>query len=271
MRYWSWPPYGVGWYDDWYDWPNMPDSISSSSPQVQIDAVARLSHEVGEAAAMSYGCTSSTAWLGSKPGKDMTEAYREDFRYNENTDFEQRWHHSDEWWFNTVTTNLNANQPLQYGFLDLSIGDGFAAHSTVLDGWKTVGNTRMVHMNYGWSDTGTDTWYNLNDLPGGAEGFIRKIRPKPSLGQTVSGWYSPSSFPYRYFNRDAMGSDAHFDAGQYLQFLPGVKVVCTGTLIEFRGWSNANTYLYTTASWAQGIRINSGHIYLYQNGGLRLY
>ena len=62
----AWPPYGVGQYDDDYDWPSMPDDITGNSPAVQIDAVAELCYEVGKAAGTDYGCSESTAWVGGK-------------------------------------------------------------------------------------------------------------------------------------------------------------------------------------------------------------
>ena len=54
MYYWAWPPYGEGSpYSDTYDWPNMRDSVTTSSPAAQQAAVAELSHEVGLAVGMS--------------------------------------------------------------------------------------------------------------------------------------------------------------------------------------------------------------------------
>jgi hypothetical protein len=275
MRYWAWPPYGVGWYDDDYDWPNMPDDITGASPPAQIDAVAELCHEVGEAAGTDYGCTESTAWVGGKPGADMRDAYDDHFRYNDNTDFEQRWHYtSTEDWFNIIRDNINANQPLQYALLDLSVGEGFAGHSMVADGWKVVGSTRMVHMNYGWGYT--CTWEDITNLPG-AEGMIRKIRPAPSLGDWLGDntTYGKTSFNYRYFNRDATGRNVTFAAGQNLQFLPGVTVRCTsptGGRIRFEGSGSDSTRLFSIKGTAvAGIRIYNGGIRLYQNGGVRFH
>ena len=46
MRYWNWPPY----YNTVpFDWPNMPDILTYSSPQAQINAVAKLVYDVGTA------------------------------------------------------------------------------------------------------------------------------------------------------------------------------------------------------------------------------
>ena len=288
MRYWAWPPVGE-WspYNDPYDWPNMlnqydwdgvswfNDEDGNLCSQAQINAVAELCYEVGKAAGTDYGCGDSSAWLGSKPAAtDMTEAYIEHFRYNEKTDFEQRWHHSDEAWFDIIKTNINKNRPVQYGTLDVSVWPvGLAAHSMVCDGWKVVGSTRMCHMNYGWSGQSTDTWYNIDNLADSdAEGMIRKIKPAPSLESKLSGPYAKKAFPYRYFDQDATGHDAVFKAGQYLQFLPGITVKCTspdGGKIQFIGWSYDNTRLFTRGDISKGIRIHSGHINLYNQGSIK--
>lgn len=274
MRYWSWPPYR---YYAWapYDWRNMPDNFTGCSwSQVQVNAVARLCHEVGLAAGMDYGCGESTAYVGHWAGRTMTEAYIEHFGYNEKTNFEQRWHYSDEAWFNIIKTNINKNRPVQYAILDVSLGwppVGLAAHSMVCDGWKVEGSTRMCHMNYGWPGNSSDIWYNIDNLPDSdAEGMIRRIKPAPSLGSWLkSDTYEKEKFPYRYFDQDATGHDATFEAGQNLQFLPGITVKCTGKKIQFIGWSNDNTRLFTRGDMSKGIRIHSGKINLYKEGSIK--
>ncbi len=290
MHYWSWPPRGVGGdngidYSDNYDWKNMANEYNGSDgnwkdendnklTDSHTDAVAELCQEVGEACGMDYGCDGSGAWVGGRIGTDMRDAFDQHFRYNENTDFEQRWHYSsDIEWFNIIKTNLNANQPVQYARIDLTIGGGFAAHSMVIHGWKVTGRIRYVYMNYGWAGSTDDTWYNLDNIDG-AEGMLRKIRPAPSLKSSISGTYNVPSFEYRYFNMNAAGTDATFEAGHKLQFLPKTKVICTGSgsqRISFIGWSNNNTWLFSHGDLSHGIRINSGHIFLYKNGSIKLY
>lgn len=268
MRYWNWPPYGVGTYDDDYDWPNMPDSLTTSSPLVQIDAVAELCHEVGEAAGMDYGCNSSGACLAGCSGKDLLDALEDHFRYSGAAEDRDRDDYNNAVdWFNLIKAQLNLNRPLPYGVED---------HAIVCDGWQEIGSTpiRQYHMNYGWDDS-YNAWYTLDGLHLGGEHeeeMIIKVYPAPALGSWLSGGYSPPSFPYRYFDRDATGHDATFDAGHYLQFLPGITVKCTspaGGKIQFRGWSTANTYLFAGGDASTGIRIHSGHIYLYQNGSIK--
>jgi hypothetical protein len=56
------------------------------------------------------------------------------------------------------------------------------------------------------------------------------------------------SFPWRYFDRGAAGDSAVFDAGQGLQFLPGIAAICastTGGSIKIYGAPSLETGLFT--------------------------
>jgi len=286
MRYWCWPPYGVDSpYSDSYDWPNMPDSFTSppAPPWQQIAAVAELCYEVGLAAGMDYGCTESGAPLGAAPGKDVLDGYEDHFRYDSGAEIIARGNACPaDVWFAFIRADLERNRPIQYriegsSFLPLASG-----HSMVVDGWRISGGHQQYHVNYGWGQSVMcdshycNCWYTVDSLYASEtrayEMMLLGVRPINALGTRLAdGWYSRPSFPYRYFDGNATGDDAHFDAGQYLQFLSGVKLVCTGSKIGFRGWSTGNTYLYTQAPGARGVRIHSGHIYLFKGGGIRLY
>jgi len=77
MYHWAWPPYGVSPYNDSYDWPNMHDVVTTSSAQVEIDAVAELSYEVAIAVNMVFGCDGSGAYI-----YDMEGVFENYFRYS---------------------------------------------------------------------------------------------------------------------------------------------------------------------------------------------
>ncbi len=267
MRYWHWPPYGVGSpYNDYYDWPNMPDTVTGSSPTAQINAVAELSHEVGIAVNMDYcggdGCQSS-AYTG-----DMEGVYEDHFRYSTACTKRNRVDYSAVDWFNRMKSQFNVNRPVQYRI---------PGHSIVGDGWQEIGSTpiRQYHMNYGWSGIGYDTWYTLDALYGGdpdEEYMLEYIYPAQALGSSLSGTYTRQSFPYRYVDRDATGSSATFEEGQYLQFLPGITVTCTSTTggsIRFEGSSSNNTWLFTRGDRTRGARIYSGTIKLNRYGSVK--
>lgn len=311
MYYWCWPPKGEGsdgsvTFGDHYNWKyitndyiwngyNWEDENGNRLNQNHLNAVAELCYEVGVSAGTDYGCSNSTAWLGMKPGQtDMSEAYKEHFRYNENLDFEI-WKPgtSAEEWFRIIKDNINANQPLQYGIMNFSanfLDVDLAAHSMVCDGWKQAGNIRMIHLNYGWAGEthsdpdfrdieNTNAWFALQNIPRlegwpTGQAIIRKIRPAPSLKSTLSGTYYAPSFEYRYFNVNATGTHATFEPGHKLQFLHNTKVTCNGSgpqRITFKGVSTMPTWLFSRGDLSRGIRIRSGHIYLYQNGSIKLH
>ena len=265
-RYWNWPPYGVGSpYGDYYDWPNMPDRATGTSTAAQIDAVAELSSEVGIAVAMSYcsdGCESGSFTY------DMEGVFEDHYRYSTVCARQNRSDYSAVDWFNLIKANFNANQPLQYRI---------PGHSIVGDGWQEfgAGPTRQYHMNYGWDESHT-AWYTLDALSGGdpaTEYIIASIYPAQSLNSSLSGTYTrDASFPYRYFNVDAAGTSATFEAGQYLQFLPDITVTCTSTTggsVRFDGSSTYNTRLFSNGDRTKGARIYNGTIKMNRYGCIR--
>lgn len=288
MRYWAWPPYGIGvGRSDPYDWPNMPDTLKRpGSTPTQIDAVAELCVEIGFAVDMDYGCEESAAPLANVPGKDMLDAYEDYFRYDSAAGFLARGSLPAALWFNLIKSDLNKNRPVHY------ITDGSAwwkplsgGHSMVCDGWRETGSLRLVAMNYG---AGPDEqcdghacnfWYSLDEpLPtakyASLEMIITGLRPVQALGATLSGSYTARLFPYRYFDQNATGGSATFEPGQLLQFLAGTKVRCTSTSggsIRFRGSTGATTRLFTGGDEARGIRIWNGHVDLQGGGSLKLY
>lgn len=249
MRYWDWPPYGVVPYNDPYDWANMRDSLTPTSPQVEIDAVAELCHEVGVCVGMDYGCTESSATTA-----DMQWVYAGFYRYSPGCVCVLREDIDPIDWFEMIKSQISWNQPIQYRI---------PGHSVVVDGWQEIGPgpTRQYHVNYGWADTGMNDWYTLDQIPGGnppEEYMVANIHPDESIFGTFSGVISVPAFPCRYFNMDALGTDATFQQGHYLQFLPDITVGCAGGSVRFLGLPSANTRLYTNGDSSTGIRIHDG-------------
>jgi len=271
MRYWAWPPYGVGTgYDDPYDWANMPDAVTGGSP-----AVAELCHEIGVAVGMDYcggkGCASSV------PTEDMEAVYEGPYRYSDSCcRLDRDDDYTAEGWFNEMKIQLNNNQPIQYRVVN---------HSIVADGWIELGITpsQYYHMNYGWAKEGEcfegcNTWYALDLLHLGnleEEYMLVNIFPVTALRHAIGGVYPKEAFNYRYFNQDCTAdSFAIFHSGQNLQFLPGVKVTCTSPTegILFFGDSSNNTRLFSIKETKlAGIRIYNGAIKLSQNGSIKFH
>jgi len=267
MRYWCWPPYGVpaGWNDP-YDWVNMPLGATLSSPQVEIDAVAELSSEVGIAVGMQYcggtGCQSEAYTY------DMVGVYAAYFRYHPGCGVTYHTSWDPISWFEVIKGQLNLNRPVHYRVV---------GHSIVCDGWQEIGGAplRQYHMNYGWANNFT-TWYTLDNLHLGnpaEEYMVVNIVPVTHLGGSLAGTYPlDTTFPYRYFDLDASGTVATFDAGQYLQSLPGIKITCaagTGNNIRFLSTSGANTRMFTRGDISNGARLQGGAIKLDPGGSLR--
>ena len=263
MRYWNWPPYGVGApYSDPYDWVNMPDMLYAWSPQAEIDAVAELSHEAGAAVGMSYcggpGCQSGAVTA------NMVGVFENQYRYATACNYIDRIAYTAVNWFDLMKAQFNLNRPVQYRI---------PGHSIVSDGWQEIGGTptRQYHINYGWGGTNSG-WFTLDCIPGGdpaEEYMVCDIYPAQFLGSSVSGTYSKQSFNYRYFDLDATGASATFSAGQYLQFLPGIVVTASGT-IRFYGSGTDSTRLFTGGDATRGIRIYSGGVKLTNSGCITL-
>ena len=274
MRHWCWPPYGQEDVNHIYDWPNMPDKLTASSPMVQIDAVAGLLHEIGIEAGADYcggdssPCATDTCFA-SCLGKDMLDALEDHFWYSDDADDMDRNDDSAVGWFDRIKNQINRNRPLPYRV---------EGHFIVADGWQEIGTTpiRQYHMNYGWANSDT-AWYTLDELIYGGEDeerLLEDVYPATALGSWVEGIYM--SFPnyYYYFDQCASGKNAFFNFN--LQFLPGVTLKGTGTgsieAINFMAvpetYEGISTRLFYSGDKTKGIRIDKGAIQLMNNGGI---
>ncbi len=273
MRYWNWPPYGVGGiYADTYDWRNMPDTATTSSVAAVQAAVAELSREVGVAVGMNYGCSDPDegSWSNTY---DMEGVFQSTYRYS-NVSRRNRDDYTAIGWFDLLKDEFNWNRPVQYKI---------TKHSIVGDGWQEIGATpvRQYHMVYGWRNAGNDTWYTLDTLttdPTGEEYLLENIRPSPYL-LDMDGTYSrDATFSYRYFYRDTWGTTGGtFAGGQRIQFLPRILVYnnsSTGTTVTFQGSSSYFSYLFTRGDLNRGIKIHlnsSTAVKLYPKGGIKFH
>ncbi len=262
MYHWCWPPYGVSPYNDTYDWPNMADVVTGSSPQATINAVAELGYEVGLCVDMDFGCDGSGATMYLMEG--VFEGY---YRYSSISNTIWRSNYTAYDWFEAFKDQMNLNRPVEYGI---------SGHAIVGDGWQEIGSpvVKQFHMNWGWTGTSNDAWYTLDAVPNGGfyiEHFIRDIVPTTFLGTNLSGTYAPLSIP-RYFDRDASGSNATFNSGHQLQILPDLTItgIGTSTYIKFFGATGLYTNIYTKGDNSEGILIKNGGIRLINNGSIKL-
>ncbi len=284
LRYWAWPPYGTTFpYNDQYAWHLMPAAIDIDSPEEQIEAVANLCREVGDACLMIY----CAAWScgSSAEHSNMLDAYENYFRFDTGARIEYRsLYISGSSWFDLIKQQIDANRPIQYRV---------TAHSVVCDGWRENPAVPMwqYHMNYGWAGgvpddacwdpyrgTGSNSWFALDNLPCTefvSELMIVGLVPDVSLPSTLDPIYDNNpAFPYRYLPLDTQGTSTIFSEGQLIQFLHGVTMRCISTAggtIRIYGTPALNTRLFTRGDQMKGVRIENGGIALYGGGGVRLF
>ncbi len=175
MKYWSWPSQGVGTHTyttatrgftcsanfgaATYNWTAMPNSISAHNT-----AIAQLMYHVGVAVDMDYTAAESGAYVISAatgtPPNCAQYALTQYFKYDA-TSIQglSRSSYADAAWYSLITTDLSAGRPVIYS------GSGSAGgHCWVLDGYDDTLGTNYFHCNWGWSGTGPDGFYSVDNM-----------------------------------------------------------------------------------------------------------
>ena len=163
MKYWNHPLHGQGSHTYYpedhpeygpltvnfgqatYDWDNMPNSISSSSPIEQIEAVAQLIYHVGVSVDMNYRPTSSGAVTGM-----LCQTMPAYFFYTDQMQNLYRENYAHEGYMQLIIDAIDMDWPMVHR------GGG---HAYVLDGYN---DNDMVHFNWGWSGS-SDGWFNIDE------------------------------------------------------------------------------------------------------------
>ena len=211
MRYYRWPPYGVGshsytWdgdqscdgnvgggllsatFSDEYAWADMPDSVDAGWTQAEEDALSELCYEVGVAFEMDYGFCGSGAYTA-----DGVVVFPTWFQYSDEIDREDRDEHTPTSWFAVVRTEVDEGRPMQYAFR-FSATEG---HSVVCDGWKQAGGEDFYHINYGWGGNNT-AWFAVDNIINSydpmQEYLIRHIAPEIAVVEVVDDSVSVGLF-----------------------------------------------------------------------------
>ena len=154
MKYWNWPIQGNGEHsytpDNYptqtvnfgattYDWTNMPNSISSGSQQIYIQAIATLMYHCGVSVDMMYGAGSSGAF-----SQDVPDAIANYFRYTDQAVRKDRDLYTKLEWEEMLIANLEEGFPLYYSGSDSDGGHAFACC-----GYRE--SDRKFYFNWGWS------------------------------------------------------------------------------------------------------------------------
>jgi len=132
-----------------YDWANMPDKITSSSPQVEIDAVATLMYHCAVAVDMDWDYDGSGS--NSQLASQVISQY---FRYTGAAVYQRRANFTAAVWEQKVKEHIDLGWPMSYSGVEE--GEPYG-HAFVLDGYD---DNDMYHFNYGWSGSG-DGWFTF--------------------------------------------------------------------------------------------------------------
>lgn len=191
MKYWNHPlkgqgshtyNYGGTWSanfgDTEYDWDNMPNSINSSSPQVQIDAVATLIYHCGVSVNMMWAIDGSGAYSFDVPG-----AISQYFLYTNQAQYQNRDNFSYDNWANKLKESFDMGWPLYYSGQSPDGG-----HAFVCDGYT---DANLFHYNWGWSGSG-DGWFDFDNIDyNSSDGAIFNFVPTDVYNNTAQ---APTNF-----------------------------------------------------------------------------
>ena len=233
MKFWNWPTVGCGAHtytpspnpDSYpgqsadfsntaYDWTSMGTSLTASNA-----AIEKLMYHIGVSLEMQYSVAESGTYVTESetpaPYTSSAEyAFKTYFHYKRSihgqlrdgiaTDYYAAFHcpaqaaySGDAPWYSMIETELNAGRPLLYKGQGTSGG-----HCWVCDGYNA---SNMMHFNWGWSGTGPNGWYTVDNLAppalgtGGGSGNFNTdqgvlLGIKPDVFMTASGNIKLQSF-----------------------------------------------------------------------------
>jgi len=155
-----------------YQWGLMPDTITSVTPDSNIQALALLMYHVGVAVGMNYGTHGSGAAVnayGSATRPSSENALKTYFKYSPMLYSVFKSEFTDAEWDSIMYGEILAGRPVLYAGHDTSGG-----HAFVLDGYHEVGDSMasrlFFHVNWGWGGH-YDGFYTLDSLAPGAGGI----------------------------------------------------------------------------------------------------
>lgn len=165
MHYWGYPATGWGSHsytnagttlsadfgNTTYDWSHMPDSLTESSTEAEIEAVATLLYHCGVSVDMRYTNNGSNANSTIIP-----DAMMRYFDYSRHMHREKKTDYSDEEWIPMLKNCLDLQRPVLYSGFGST---GNIGHAFVCDGYD---NNDLLHFNWGWGTA--DGYFALGNL-----------------------------------------------------------------------------------------------------------
>ena len=204
MHYWKYPNTGWGsqsYYNagntysadfgnTLYDWEHMPDSLTETSSQTEIQAVASLLYHCGVSVMMQYGTNGSAA-----NSADVPNALIRYFNYSRRLHREKRSKYSNEDWLSLLKQCLDLQRPVYYS----GHGD-VGGHAFVCDGYD---DNSLLHFNWGWGGSANgyfalgnlnpigvnfnDDNYAILDINPQYEPWMVEATPYPLTGGSIEG------------------------------------------------------------------------------------
>jgi len=173
MHYWGYPTSGWGSHsysfagtmltadfgNTTYEWDLMPEALSDSSSDVEINAVATLLYHCGIAVNMNYSNTGSIT-----NSQDVPDALIRYFNYSRHLYREKQANFTNDEWISLIKSNLDLRQPIFYA------GSGSASHAFVCDGYD---DNDLLHFNWGWGGN-ADGYFALGNLTPAGNNFSKK-------------------------------------------------------------------------------------------------
>ena len=162
VKYWNFPSTGYGSHtythrtygtlsadfgNTTYQWANMPDSLTSSSSQAEMESVSTLMYHLGVGVEMGYGPRGSgaqTLGYGDFFSPSAEKALKQFFKFKSSLHSIYRFDMPAEDYMSYLYAELDSARPMVYSGRDADRG----GHAFVLDGYDTNG---YFHVNWGWN------------------------------------------------------------------------------------------------------------------------
>lgn len=174
MKYWNYPERGLGsnsyvhntygtlsanFGNTDYQWDLMPDELTSTSSQDQIDAVAKLVYHVAVALNMQFSPYASSSYLygyGDPDVPAMDNALVNYFKYSPCVMSHCKAAYDEAEWVAMMKDELDNGRPILYRGADYFSG----GHLFVCDGYDA---SSLFHFNWGWGGH-CDGFFELGNL-----------------------------------------------------------------------------------------------------------
>jgi len=157
MRYWRYPSY--------FDWCNMPATLTGNSSLEEVNATATLIADIGKVLNIDY-CSANTC---SSSGSDQKVKQKLPlvYGYHSSIDIKRKFYYSQDNWKKIIREQLDDGQPVYYSGCknEFFTGEGLelcGGHAFICDGYDYDDNN-FFHFNMGWGGGGDGFYYMFDD------------------------------------------------------------------------------------------------------------